>query len=303
MKIQTNRFNLQSSRFWLKTGLALTLAVAMVGVVVFFVFAATVPVITAFPAGVEGGWVQVRIDNLPADTDYVVYEGIAGSQGMDGYKIAGFNSQTGGSLLVKFELAAELYDEKTIDVRIDDGKGNVAYATIPNPLVPTPVVVNTASGVVNVPVTGATATPLATLAAGVTGTPEATVAATVAHCDCEPPPLRRHSDCRCDHRPIGNRDRCRDHRCSRGRNSDCRLDHRSGSDRDRSCDDCPGSDRDRCSNDCCSCDRDPAGDHRPGCYRDGCPDHDCWSHSHPGCSSGGSYPWCCGCPGHPGYRT
>ena len=92
--------------------------------------AASQPVITQLDV-LSGRRVQVQIDNLPADTDFTVTEGPAGSQGI-GHLIAHFNSYTGGSRIYWFEVLSDISGDATIDIRIDSGTGIVAYATVVN---------------------------------------------------------------------------------------------------------------------------------------------------------------------------
>jgi hypothetical protein len=120
--------------------------------------AASQPVITQLDV-VAGERVQVQINYLPANTDFTVTEGAAGSQGI-GHLIAHFNSNEGGTRIYWFEVLADINTASTIDLRIDSGTGIVAYATVVNT---GSFTAPTAVPVVNVPVSS-TQIPLATLA-------------------------------------------------------------------------------------------------------------------------------------------
>ena len=92
--------------------------------------AATQPTIT--PIGVNPGeQVQLRIENLPADTDFKVTMSAVGHQGV-GPVVANFNSNTGGTRTYWFEILNSVDKENKVEVRIDSGTGIFAYATFDN---------------------------------------------------------------------------------------------------------------------------------------------------------------------------
>ena len=102
--------------------------------------AGTQPVITVI-GNVPGGMVYVRVDNLPANTMFVVTMGPAGSGGIGGL-VAHFDTGPGGTRLFKFELHANVRLASSIDMRIDDGAGTYAVATFENINLPRPAAPN-----------------------------------------------------------------------------------------------------------------------------------------------------------------
>ena len=113
-----------------KSGLSLALFMSLFLGMVLPVQAAYQPVITQLDV-LSGRRVQIQIDYLPADTDFTVTEGPAGSQGI-GHLIAHFNSNVGGTRIYWFEVLHDINADATIDIRIDSGTGIVAYATVVN---------------------------------------------------------------------------------------------------------------------------------------------------------------------------
>ena len=69
----------------------------------------------------QGGWVQVVIDNLPADTTFTVSIGLAGSQGIDGYVVAGLESDPDNvtTAISTFEIPQPLTGETSLDLRVE----------------------------------------------------------------------------------------------------------------------------------------------------------------------------------------
>jgi len=98
--------------------------------------AGTQPVIAVI-GNVPGGMVYVRVDNLPANTMFVVTMGPAGSGGIGGL-VAHFDTGPGGTRLYKFELHANIRLASSIDMRIDNGAGTYAVATFENINLPRP---------------------------------------------------------------------------------------------------------------------------------------------------------------------
>ncbi len=94
------------------------------------------PVITVI-GNDPGGMVYVRVDNLPANTMFVVTMGPAGSGGIGGL-VAHFDTGPGGTRLFKFELHANIRLASTIDMRIDNGAGTYAVTTFENIKLPRP---------------------------------------------------------------------------------------------------------------------------------------------------------------------
>lgn len=155
MKIQSNHLNLHPSHVFLKMGTALAMVVGLVSGLVFPVFAAAAPVITPVSV-IPGGYVQVQISNLPANTDFTVLEGVAGTQGIGGSVVAGFNSGSGGTELLSFEVVTALAQNANIDIRIDSGNGIVAWADFSNAATPAAPVASSSTSAV--PVAAATTT-------------------------------------------------------------------------------------------------------------------------------------------------
>jgi hypothetical protein len=100
-----------------------------------------------------GGYVYVKISNLPTDTVFTVTEGPAGSQGLNGDLITHFNSGPGETQFYLFETHANVRNLSQIDIRIDGGAGMVAYATFAN----TARMIARSQNMVGIPVTGGTA--------------------------------------------------------------------------------------------------------------------------------------------------
>ena len=134
-----------SYRPFLVMSLIAALVAALFGGAFLPVNAALSPVITQ--VGVrDHSMVQLRIDNLPANTDFAVTMGPAGSGGYD-HLVAHFTTAAAGSYTYWFEILADVRNDATADVRIDDSSGSSASLTF-----------KTTSGTTVV----ATATPVAT---------------------------------------------------------------------------------------------------------------------------------------------
>jgi hypothetical protein len=80
------------------------------------------PVITVLHVQ-KGGIVIAAVSGLPANTNYSVTVGKAGTQGVDGYVIAHLYSGSiaGVSLVGTYEIPASLRNEATLDLRLDAG--------------------------------------------------------------------------------------------------------------------------------------------------------------------------------------
>jgi hypothetical protein len=116
-----------SSRTLLVMSLIAALIVALFGGAFLPVNAALSPVITQ--VGVrDNSMVQLRIDNLPANTEFAVTMGKAGSGGYD-HLIAHFTTAGAGSYTFWFETLADVAHDATADVRIDDYEGDSATLT------------------------------------------------------------------------------------------------------------------------------------------------------------------------------
>ena len=116
-----------SSRSLLVISLIAALVAALFGGAFLPVNAALSPVITQ--VGVrDHSMVQLRIDNLPANTDFAVTMGPAGKGGYD-HLIAHFTTAGAGSYTFWFEILSDVRNAATADVRIDDHSGNSASLT------------------------------------------------------------------------------------------------------------------------------------------------------------------------------
>lgn len=134
-----------SSRSLLVMGLIAALIAALFGGAFLPVDAALAPVITQ--VGVrDNSMVQLRIDNLPAETEFAVTMGEAGSGGY-GHLMAHFTTAGAGSYTFWFEILTDVKNDPTADVRIDDYSGHSASltfsttstTTVVSTPVPTPV--------------------------------------------------------------------------------------------------------------------------------------------------------------------
>ena len=126
-------------------GLIAALIAALFGGAFLPVDAALAPVITQ--VGVrDNSMVQLRIDNLPAETEFAVTMGEAGSGGY-GHLMAHFTTAGAGSYTFWFEILTDVKNDPTADVRIDDYSGHSASltfsttstTTVVSTPVPTPV--------------------------------------------------------------------------------------------------------------------------------------------------------------------
>jgi hypothetical protein len=116
-----------SSRSLFAMGLIAALVAALFGGAFLPVNAALSPVITQ--VGVRNNsMVQLRIDNLPANTEFAVTMGKAGSGGYD-HLIAHFTTAGAGSYTYWFEILTDVKNDPTADVRIDDHSGTSATLT------------------------------------------------------------------------------------------------------------------------------------------------------------------------------
>ena len=116
-----------SSRSLFAMGLIAALVAALFGGAFLPVNAALSPVITQ--VGVrDNSMVQLRIDNLPANTEFAVTMGEAGSGGYD-HLIAHFTTAGAGSYTYWFEILSDVKNDPTADVRIDDHSGTSATLT------------------------------------------------------------------------------------------------------------------------------------------------------------------------------
>ena len=116
-----------SSRSLFAMGLIAALVAALFGGAFLPVNAALAPVITQ--VGVrDNSMVQLRIDNLPANTEFAVTMGDAGSGGYD-HLIAHFTTAGAGSYTYWFEILSDVKNDPTADVRIDDHSGTSATLT------------------------------------------------------------------------------------------------------------------------------------------------------------------------------
>jgi hypothetical protein len=111
-------------------GISLVLFMSLFLGLILPVQAAAQPVITQVGV-ISGERVQVQINFLPANTDFTVTEGSTGSQGI-GHVIAHFNSNVGGTHVYWFEVLSDISGDTTIDIRIDNGGGIAAFATVIN---------------------------------------------------------------------------------------------------------------------------------------------------------------------------
>ena len=127
MILQTLLRKAYSSRPLLVMSLIAALVAALFGGAFLPVNAALSPVITQ--VGVrDNSMVQLRFDNLPANTEFSVTMGPAGSGGYD-HLIAHFTTAGAGSYTFWFEILSDVRHDATVDVRIDDGGGNSASLT------------------------------------------------------------------------------------------------------------------------------------------------------------------------------
>lgn len=127
MILQTLLRKAYSSRPLLVMSLIAALVAALFGGAFLPVNAALSPVITQ--VGVrDNSMVQLRFDNLPANTEFSVTMGPAGSGGYD-HLIAHFTTAGAGSYTFWFEILADVRHDAKADVRIDDGSGLSAVLT------------------------------------------------------------------------------------------------------------------------------------------------------------------------------
>ena len=119
-----------------KLSLALALTAALLMGVLTPAVAGTQPVIAVI-GNVPGGIVYVRIENLPANTTFVVTMGPAGSGGLGGL-VAHFDTGAAGTRFFMFELHANIRLASSIDMRIDNGAGIYAVTTFENINLPRP---------------------------------------------------------------------------------------------------------------------------------------------------------------------
>lgn len=131
----------RGSRAWLMAGLAIAMVVALIGGAFVPVNAALMPTITQ--VGVRNNsMVQLRIANLPANTDFAVSMGAAGSGGYN-HMIAHFTTAGAGTYTFWFEILSDVRNDPTADVRVDNGAGISATATFKTSMAsaatPTPV--------------------------------------------------------------------------------------------------------------------------------------------------------------------
>ena len=127
MILQTLLRKAYSSRPLLVMSLIAALVAALFGGAFLPVNAALSPVITQ--VGVrDNSMVQLRFDNLPANTEFSVTMGPAGSGGYD-HLIAHFTTAGAGSYTFWFEILSDVRHDATVDVRIDDGSGSAASLT------------------------------------------------------------------------------------------------------------------------------------------------------------------------------
>ena len=85
------------------------------------------PVVTVTGV-IPGAYVQLLVSNLPANVEFAVTMGPAGSQGINSELIAHFISPTGGTELYWFEIGSQERELARADVRIDSGSGYSAWA-------------------------------------------------------------------------------------------------------------------------------------------------------------------------------
>ena len=135
----------------LKISLMLAMVLVLFAGAVSPVLADTVgpPVITTMSVN-PGGYVYVKISNLPTNTTFTVTEGKVGTQGLYGNLVSHFNSGAGGTQYYLFETHNNLRTEPAIDIRIDGGKGMVAFTTFAN----TAKLLAKSQGTVGIAVTG-----------------------------------------------------------------------------------------------------------------------------------------------------
>ena len=116
----------------LKTlGLSLFVILTLIGAFAFPAYAdsqLTMDVISVIP----GSLVQLKMNNLPAFTEFTVTMGPAGSRGIGAPVVAHFQAQWGVNIGRWFEIQTEVSKAPFFDVRIDDGAGTAVYATVDN---------------------------------------------------------------------------------------------------------------------------------------------------------------------------
>ncbi len=116
-----------SSRPLLVMSLIAALVAALFGGAFLPVNAALAPVITEVAVR-DNSMVQFRIDNLPANTQFTVTMGKAGSGGYD-HVMAHFTTGAAGSYTYWFEILTDVKNDPTADVRIDNHSGISASLT------------------------------------------------------------------------------------------------------------------------------------------------------------------------------
>ena len=116
-----------SSRPLLVMSLIAALVAALFGGAFLPVNAALAPVITEVAVR-DNSLVQFRIDNLPANTEFTVTMGKAGSGGYD-HVMAHFTTAAAGSYTYWFEILTDVKNDPTADVRIDNHSGISASLT------------------------------------------------------------------------------------------------------------------------------------------------------------------------------
>ena len=116
-----------SSRPLLVMSLIAALVAALFGGAFLPVNAALAPVITEVAVR-DNSLVQFRIDYLPANTEFTVTMGKAGSGGYD-HVMAHFTTAAAGSYTYWFEILTDVKNDPTADVRIDNHSGVSATLT------------------------------------------------------------------------------------------------------------------------------------------------------------------------------
>lgn len=119
--------------------------------------AATGPVIEVLEV-VPGGLVKLRISNMPDNADFAVRMGKSGTQGIAGGLVAHFDSGTVGTQEYWFEIHESVRKVALVDMRIDDGDGNVAWKTFNNSKALPPVTAPAATPVASTSTGGTTST-------------------------------------------------------------------------------------------------------------------------------------------------
>ena len=69
----------------------------------------------------EGTSVQVKVYNLPKETDFIVTIGEFGTRGIGGVKVDEFDSGDGGTQTFTFDVPTSLKDEAKLAIRLDSG--------------------------------------------------------------------------------------------------------------------------------------------------------------------------------------